>query len=1070
MRKVMRMLFRRSVVFAALLTLLPLVAVAEVPAHGEPRTLNDADRMFLARQFLEKIKPVWDAADRKKKQENAQTDLSNLPEGEELFLQIRLTNTITLDYQLLAVIENGQLILSLKDVADGLGFPISVDAAAGTARGWYIRENRTFNLDIKSREVVTDKGTFKLSDAVRAEDGEIKAPSDELAKWFGIELKPNVQQLEFRLVSDTKLPIQEQIERRERTFENAEANVARLPPLEYEQKMIDFPFVDVTTDTRHRRPGDGTKPETLSFGSVRTSGDFAKGTLSTQTSYSRQEKITSIRAKYKKESLEPELLGPLKARRYEIGDITPVDVPLNEHYTTGVGGRVTNKDPLRTVTGAYTDIVGSAIPGWDVELYRQDQLIAIQTVGEDGRYRFPKVDLYGSDNMFRVVMYGVQGEVREEQLYIPVDNKRLADAGSAYDVSVVAQDTTTYNKYGIRDEDKGAPSVTALYEVPVGKSSAISAGLLTRQDDGSPKATGVAGLSTTVAETLFNVNGAVDNRGEMAGELIARKDIGKHQLRNETRVATKKYDYETPDENTDAIFLNPAQGPLFDREVFGNEFSVNGPLGVDIGMKPHYNLTLNYGQSAEGMKSTSAAAGFTTVFKPLSLNQQFVYTKNDLAEDDTLHSLTNLNGRIGLNRVRFTTDYQIKPENQLERVALNVNRYISPKMDAELDVQHLLEQKYTEGTARLNWDTGYGNISPGITYNSNKDVIATLATRFGLAREPRSGSPRFFDRQITTNGGVSAFVFFDKNGDNVFNEGDEPIEDAIVKAPQNGGREITNEKGEAFFSQMGHLRLTDVYVDPNSLADPYWVPAYEGSSVVPREGHVISIEFPVHMSGEMDGTVYAKGDGDGEESYAVKGVGVGLYDKTGKKVMGTTSEQDGFYVLSRIPPGSYYLVVDDTDITKDASRPLPQMVNIGYEGTTIYANNIYLKQGRADVPLVVQASGLPYDAEKAKAYEGRKFALNLGRYKSRLAMGLAWFKIRAMSGFALSGTDLIEKPSESVPTSGQDYVLRVSVEANNLADAYRKCGVIARGGNYCSVEILPGGLEEKVASNAATAN
>jgi hypothetical protein len=1046
------------------LVLLPVAASADIPAPATKRALNDADRMFLARQFIAKIKPGLAEADRQMKLKNGEFDLSNLPEGEELFFKIRLTNQIALDYQLLAVNQGGHLMLSFKDFMDAVQFPIVYDPATSTATGWYIRENKRFDLNMKTREVTTDHGVFKLSSLVKEQDGDIAVPSDELARWFDFDMKPNVGQLEIRLTSKAKLPIQEKIERGERNFEGDGSNVAQLPLLKDEQKMIDVPFVDVTTQSRYRRPGDGSKPETTSFGSVRTAGDFAKGTLTTQTGFSKQDKITSVRATYKKESLEPELLGPLKARRFEIGDITPVDVPVTDRYANGTGVRVTNKDPLRIVTGAYTDIVGSSIPGWDVELYRQEQLLGIQTVGEDGQYRFSKVDLYGSDNNFRVVMYGLQGEVREEQIYIPVDNKRLADSGSAYDVSLVRQDTTTYNKYKTDDKDNGAPSLTALYEVPVGDASALTAGLLTRQDDGNQKGTGILGLSTTVAETLLNINGAVDSKGEMAGEFIARKDIDKHQFRNETRVATDRYDYETP-ENDDFIFLNPAQGPQFDREVFGNEFSVNGPLGLNIGQKPHYNLNLNYGLSAEGLSSTTAAGGISASISPLSFNQQLVYTQSDAATEDTLNALTNINGSIGRNRIRVSSDYEIKPENKLQRVAASVNRYISPKMDAEAEVQHLLEQKYTEVSARLNWDTGYGNISPGLTYNSDQDVIATLTTRFGLARDPRDGSPKIFDRQITTNGGVSAFVFLDKNGDNVFNEGDEPIPDAIIKAPQNGGREITDEKGQAFFSQMGNLRLTDVYVDPNSLADPYWVSAYEGSSVLPREGHVIPIEFPVHMSGELDGTVYGKGK-DGT-SVPVKSVSVGLYDKTGKKIQGVNSEQDGFYVMSRIPPGSYYLVVDDPNIGQGLSRPLPQLVTIGYEGTTIYGNNIYLKQGAVDVPFTVLSSGLPYDAEKAKAYEGRYFALNLGRYKSRLAMGLAWLKVKALSGFALSGTDLIEKPSESLPHEQNAYVLRLSVQDNDLVNAYKKCGEIAYKGNYCSVEILSGGLDPQIASRAA---
>jgi hypothetical protein len=304
-------------------------------------------------------------------------------------------------------------------------------------------------------------------------------------------------------------------------------------------------------------------------------------------------------------------------------------------------------------------------------------------------------------------------------------------------------------------------------------------------------------------------------------------------------------------------------------------------------------------------------------------------------------------------------------------------------------------------------------------------------------------------------------VFLDKNGDNIFNDGDEPVPDAVIKAPQNGGREVTDEKGYALFSHMAQLLLTDVYIDPSSLADPYWIPAYEGGSVLPREGHMITMEFPVHMSGEIDGTLYARGRDGG--STPVRSVSLGLYDKTGKQVQETKTEQDGYYLFSKIPPGTYYLVVDDQDVTKDASRPLPQIVRIGYEGTTIYANNIYMKQGTMDVPLTILAGNLPYDAATLKPYEGRNFALNLGGYKSRLAMALAWFKIRTFNHAQLADMDLIEKPSESYPAAdAQSYVLRASLKQNDLNGAYKACGEILRNGNYCSVEIVSGGLAQAI--------
>lgn len=363
---------------------------------------------------------------------------------------------------------------------------------------------------------------------------------------------------------------------------------------------------------------------------------------------------------------------------------------------------------------------------------------------------------------------------------------------------------------------------------------------------------------------------------------------------------------------------------------------------------------------------------------------------------------------------------------------------------------------------RVDWDAGVVNIAPGVSYNSDNDLTATLNTRFGLARDPSTGKIQSFDRLISSYGGASVFVYLDKNGNNVFDDGDEPVEGAIVKAPQSGKRETTDEDGRVFFNDLGKMRLTDVYVDPESLPDPFWVTGYQGASILPREGHVAPLEFPIHVAGEMDGTVYLRGP-DGS-STPLRNVHMSLYDQGGKKILSANSESDGFYLFSKIPPGTYYLNVDDAAV-KDAARPLPQMVRIGYEGTTIYSNNIYLDGGRPDVPLSILASREAAYGARGKEFEGRNLVFNLGTYKSRLSMALAWFKIRTLHPGLFAGADLLEKPSQSVPGDrAGNYQLRLSYRENDLASAYKICGIVVRGGGECSVEMLPEALGRKYAA------
>lgn len=1050
---------RSLYVYAALIALMPASAAAEVVKDQPAAATHEmtvTDRMALARDFVARLSGKLKAADRSMGITDT-GDVSGLADGEQLLFQLRLPGRITLQAPVLGLVEDRRLKLSLRDFANALDLPIHYDGEKLQASGWYIRKNKTFTLDGNSRKVATDHGEFTLSSAARVDSDDVYAPFEELAQWFGIEIKPNISSLNLQVASPVPFPIEEKIARQKKKFRDYDVGSAALPRLADDYNAAGVPFVDVSTMSNYRRPGTGEKANLQQSASVRTAGDMLGGTLQTQSQFDQKEKLTNVRVNYKQESLSKDLLGPLKARRFELGDVSPVAVPLNENAVSGLGARITNADPDRSNTRATTRITGTSFPGWEVELYRENQLLGYQTVDDSGLYVFEDVDLNTEDNRFRVVFYGPQGEAEEREVFVPVDMQRLASMGSAYDISVTAQNTQTYRKQQFDDEDNGAPGISAMYEVPVGNWSAVSAGVATRQDNGNQKAMAHAGLSTKALGTLLNFNTAIDNESEMAAEIIARRKIGEHQLRNTTSFATEKYGVLEPEKTN---LLTDFNDEYQSNEIFSNNFGLEGPLGWGIGQNPRYTLGLNYSLQSDGNDYTDAIAGYNTLLKPITLGQQFRYRMSGDGEEDRLDSLTNIGGSIGRNRVRLVANYEVMPDNHLKSLGASLRRKIAKSADLELGLSREMKDKLTQGSARINWDAGFINISPGITYNSNRDLAATLNTRFGLARDPISGSIKSYDRLITGYGGASVFVFVDKNGNNSFDEGEEPVEGAIVRAPQSGSREITDEKGYAFMRNLNRMRLTDVFVDPESLADPFWVSGYEGASVLPREGHVASLIFPIHMAGEMDGTIYAK-DGKGNQR-PLRGVRLGLYDSSGKNIQSVTTETDGFYLFSKIPPGRYYLNVDDANLSKTIARPLPQEINIGYEGTTIYANNIYLEEGKAGIPVNI-LSDAAY-GEHAEEFEGRTIVLNLGSYKSRLMSGLVWFKLRSRHPGLFQNADLVAKPSELVPDDGQHYVLRLSLRKSDLGQAYQTCGVIVRGGGDCTVEILPGGLGQKVAA------
>lgn len=1016
------------------------------PAHntGEKvaeKTIPRAALMGLAKDFMRKVSKGFAAADQAMGESvpTKENMIARMAEGEELLFKVVLDDGVTLTNPLLGIVQQGKIVLSLSDFTNSLELPITVNLAAGKATGWYIRENKIFDLDIAGRSVKTDNGAFAFSSQVSVTEDDIFVPVEEIATWLGFNIDLNIASLSLIVKTPVPLPILERIRRSKQQLPGKGLGPAQLPLMVEAPPVADIPFVDVSTRSSYKKDGEsGGKAQLTNNASVVTAGDFAGGTLRTQAHLDDKEVLSSVGVNYQRKSMEPELLGPIKARMYEVGDINTVNMPMDQGGQAGLGIYATNAPPIRNFFSPSTTITGIAIPGWDAELYRDNQLLSFQKIGDDGTYRFEDVDLFSNDNNFKVVLYGPQGEIREEDLYVPVDPDTLGEGGSAYAFSVTRQNAHTYSR-GPEDEENNGVHVAGVYETPVGDKSMLALGMETGEVNGAQKGTAQAGLSTSIAQTLFNLSGAVDTNSEMAAELVARREFKGHRMRNESNWATDEY--RTTNEGDVA-------------EIFSNRFALTGPLPGVLGKRPRYNFDLGYRLDSEGENSTNVGAGFNTTVGRIGFNQQLEYEMSSRAEENTLDGATGFFGTLGRNRLRFGANYQFQPDSDLQSISASLNRDLTKNLDLQLGVSRELDTKLTEMSAQVNWDAKFAQISPGLTYNTDKDLTATLNTRFGLARDPHKETIRMLSRPLASMGGLTAFVFLDKNGDSEFNEGDEPIPDAVVASLQSGGRQKTDAEGYAFFPSMPELLRTDIVLAPNSLADPFWIPGSEGVSVMPRVGHVSEIEFPVHIAGEMDGTLYLESGGSTDP---LRGVRIRLYDESGKVHDTAVTGPDGFYVFSKIPPGEYALVINSDDAAvKQFVRPEdPDKIVIGYDGTMIYGHDIHVVPGQ-DVATHILAALPEHAPSNAALVNSGTVFINLGSFNSRLLMGLTWYRLRMQYADAIGGAvPLVPVMASEADAKTGQHTLRVVTPGDTVKHAMERCKIIIRGGFACSVETLP---------------
>lgn len=1041
-----------------------LTALSLAPTLAQAKELAAAERLSLARSFVEKMKSGFEvfSSPGVNQDQKAREGLNVLPEGELLLFEMNITeDRLTLSGNILAEYTQNRLILSMRDFLQMMDFPIKFDDSGQSASGWYINEEQLFSLSVENNEVETAQGIFSLSDYVAVRDGDIFVPVGEIEDWFGIRLHVKTDELRIGIDSEQLFPVQERLRRQEREFKR---NV--VPPVRYDQVAKEYeaftpPYVDFSTNNSFRRDGTTDAQTKRASFTLRSAGDFLGGTLKSNINGDNQGGVDNARFNYSKTSLEPELLGPLKARTYELGDVVATRLPLTGGAGIEAGMRVTNRDPLNGTIFPTTQITGDARPGWDVELYREGVLVDFKTVDEQGFYSFDDVRLFLGDNSFKLVLYGLQGQVEERLLEVPVNTDQLTNRGGVYDVSITGSDseildlTDTSTGSFIDNPDEDEPHIVARYERAVGDKSAVGIGFRSRSEDGVRNNYLQGSFSTAYGPSLFNLDTAINDEGHGAAEGTWRRNFGEgHELRSSLLLATDDYAPES------------SSG---DNVVVQGRVNLTGPF-TSLGEKSRYSVFSNFRQSTGGSDSYSAGLTSTNRIGKTSLNQNLRFQRDRFRKESTdrFSGSTFLSRYVGGNNFRFVADYEIEPERELDTLRASVTRVISSGLDGIFEFRRDIEEKFNTATLGVNWQNEHIRVSPQVGYDTDGTLTARLSTTTAFVPDRRGGFD-FVSRSVTELGGVSAFVFVDQNGNGVFDEGELPVENAKVNAVQGVQSAISDADGIALISQLRENQLTDLVLEPESLEDPFWVPAQDNVSVRPRPGYVAKLNFPVVNAGEIDGFVHAQLP-DGER-FRLRGVSLKLYDVNGIEQKVTKSGADGFYLFSLVKPGKYYLMVDGDTLPRAVLPLKPQLVEIGYEGTIVYGKDITLNTigSGKDENVASMNIAILKDLEKYLADQNvpnsdlvpeGEFVLNLGAYKSRLMMALKWYLLKSRYASITEGFESLVPLSQSYASieTGK-HQLRADFEGQSFDDAYDRCAALAARGFYCAIEVLPSALD-----------
>ena len=835
---------------------------------------------------------------------------------DQLLFEVRLEGVMLSD-SFTALAEGEHTLLPLGELCRELDLAIQVDPAKGLAEGFLIEEKRRFRLDAKAATLTVAGVTTPLDRTqLQVREDDLYLDTRLLAKCLPLDIDVGRRTLVIALTGREPLPLVQRWKREGGAGRlRQDPGIKTFDPIPDPYRTFEVPAVDLTLTAA----GGGGHPGTAS-GTVLAAGDLFGLSASGYALFQDPGGLQDWHLGLGRRDPHGGLLGPLRATDFGLGEVLSPGLSLLTGPLTGTGVTLGNR-PLQT-GGDYDrhSFQGDLAPGWQVELYRNQALVAFQASRADGRYEFLNIPLVFGLNEFRLAFYGPQGQRREETLRFDISTSQTPAGAFYYDVT------------GLRPHD--GTRDRGQFQATYGLSERLTADLGVARApllDGTLHSYGRAGLQGFWKPMAGSLSAGWDDEGGSVTELALRTRLGPATLVGKDTEFHGGYQSE---------FYQLTNGPIRRR--------VDLDLTAALPSVQRPKVTLEFGgyqdQLLLGGTAETTHFRFSSSLGGLAVSNEI---DRDAARPRDLPATTTTTGTFLASQslpafvLRSQAAYGLDGGRRLQELSFTAETTRLKDCTLQAGIDHTVATRDTAFNLGLVKGVGAYSLGANAICSRLSGVTATVTLRLGLARDPREGRLHPRAQGATSYGAVSARAFLDSNGNGRWDPGEKPLPDLGFKINGAAHPRSTDAAGVAFLDGLPQDVDANIAVAPATLDDPLMHPVRPGLRVTPRQGHVAQAEVPVILLGEINGTAYLRRNGQRAE---LPGLRLELQDGEGRVVKSLRTAYDGFFNFTELPPGPYRVVVPaDAARRRGAAAPPPGNCVLKPEGTVVEGLEVVLE-------------------------------------------------------------------------------------------------------------------------------
>lgn len=869
---------------------------------------------------------------------------SGIPEGEELLLSVFIDKLYLAD--VIGYKSSRGAKISLQNLFEVLDFPIAVDMAAGQASGWFINEDQKFKLDFSPNTSFSSSASLTINgqasaipaDAFFISDQQLYVEGSQLSKWFGLNIAYQFSDLKIILSPIEPLPIQLRLARENKAVVSRKANLATMPWKESSYQMLSSPLVDL--QILH----SNNNKNTSGFTNFSALGSHDLAYMNTEYFIAGRSEggLSDARLKFSKETPKG-LLGFLPEAYIEIGDIN--NVSINSDFKGGLNRGVSvSKKQSEVNNNQRININGDIQPGWDIEIYQNNILVAKQTSVQSGRYEFNNIDLFFGDNNFEIVSYGPQGQVKREfkEIYINTNALGKFEEDYAFSITQVGKsllgvnNELTSKEEGILFSGSYGLGLSDWLSLSLGQSSLLN-------DNGDNQFNYSVGSNVSLFERLLiNANININQDSDLFTYLTARSLLFGQSLF-----------YSYSDQQYQEIDATGESKKLSDKI---HTFRMSGSLFEADQYRLNYNNLLYLRNNPNGFDTTrvqnqlALSAGRFSIQH--SLDWQSLSSPG--ISEESLTGFVQMQRNLGPVFSRLTLGYSVQPESELDFVTTQFSWAMFTNIQTDLELNYIPDTETYKTKLAVNWQSENFSLTSNVTYDSNDEWILGVFLRFAFGYDIDKNNSFIDPFALARNGAMAVRVFEDINNDGLYQEDEPTVQDVKIRATQSQRQANTDDNGIAYVTNLRNHQKTDIEIDTSTLGDPFLIPSTPGVSITPRKGFLEQIDYPVVTSSEIDGTIYVVDLKGNERSLGY--VPINLLNEQGDIVASTQSEYDGYYLFVDLIPGKYFVSVPKEYLKKRKLDDADDLdINLTVQGDVINGSDFVLSELEFTKGFVVSA-------------------------------------------------------------------------------------------------------------------